>query len=43
VECALTDAQLTTVERLNAVRDIVDQYKALTGKHSLEHRKRADG
>jgi len=32
IELALTDVQLTTQGRLNAVREIVDSYKHLTGK-----------
>ena len=32
IELALTDVQLTTLGRLNAVREIVDSYKHLTGK-----------
>lgn len=40
VEHALTDTQLTTLGRLNAVREILDKYKCLTGKMSLEGRKR---
>ena len=38
VEQALTDTQLTTMGRLNAVRDIVDTYKSLTGKINLQGR-----
>ena len=40
VEGALTDTQLTTLGRLNAVREILDRYKALTGKAQLEGRAR---
>jgi hypothetical protein len=39
VERALTDTQLTTLGRLNAVRDILASYKTLTGKTYLEGRK----
>jgi len=38
VEHALTDTQLTTLGRLNAVRQILDRYKTLTGKAQLEGR-----
>jgi len=38
VEHALTDTQLTTLGRLNAVREILDRYKSLTGKTRLEGR-----
>jgi len=38
VEHALTDTQLTTLGRLNAVREILDRYKTLTGKAQLEGR-----
>ena len=40
VERALTDSQLTTLGRLNAVREILDRYKSLTGKTQLEGRLR---
>jgi len=40
VEHALTDRQLTTLGRLNAVREILDRYKSLTGKTRLEGRAR---
>jgi len=40
VERALTDTQLTTLGRLNAVREILDRYKTLTGKTRLEGRGR---
>jgi len=39
VEEALTDIHLTSLGRLNAVREIVEQYKHLTGKTQLEHRR----
>ena len=35
VESALSDVHLTTLGRLNAVRDVLDRYKQLTGKHEL--------
>ena len=34
VESALSDVHLTTLGRLNAVRDVLDRYKQLTGKHT---------
>ena len=40
VEHALTDTQLTTLGRLNAVREILHRYKTLTGKTQLEGRAR---
>lgn len=39
VEQALTDVQLTSLGRLNAVRGIVDDYKRLTGKAELQDRR----
>ena len=39
IEQALTDIHLTSLGRLNAVREILDQYKHLTGKAQLEQRK----
>ena len=39
VEQALTDVHLTTLGRLNAVRDILEKYKNLTGKTRLQGRK----
>ena len=39
IEQALTDAHLTSLGRLNAVRGIVDEYKQLTGKAQLEGRR----
>jgi len=39
VDHALTDTRLTTLGRLNAVRDILASYKTLTGKTYLEGRK----
>ena len=38
-ERALTDTRLTTLGRLNAVGQILDQYKRLTGKRQLECRR----
>jgi len=38
VEHALTDTQLTTLGRLNAVREILANYKTLTGKTHLQGR-----
>jgi hypothetical protein len=32
IDLALTDAHLTTLGRLNAVREIVENYKRLTGR-----------
>jgi hypothetical protein len=32
IDLALTDAHLTTLGRLNAVREIVENYKHLTGR-----------
>lgn len=39
VEQALTDPRLTTLGRMNAVREIVDRYKSLTGKKELDCRR----
>jgi len=38
IEQVLADTHLTTLGRLNAVQEILDRYKALTGKSSLEER-----
>ncbi len=38
INLALTDPQLTTLGRLNAVREIVDNYKYLTGQAGLDPR-----
>ncbi len=38
IELALTDLHLTSLGRLNAVREIVDEYKRLTGKVQLKSR-----
>ena len=35
IDMALTDMHLTTLGRLNAVREIVESYKHLTGKDRL--------
>lgn len=43
VDHALTDTQLTTLGRLNAVREILDRYKTLTGKTQLQGRVRELG
>ena len=39
IEEALTDVHLTTLGRLNAVSEILDKYKRLTGKVELECRR----
>lgn len=36
IEHALTDVHLTSLGRLNAVREILDEYKHLTGKVQLQ-------
>ena len=38
IEQALTDTHLTSLGRLNAVREILDEYKHLTGKVHLHGR-----
>jgi hypothetical protein len=38
IDLALTDSQLTTLGRLNAVREIVQNYKRLTGQTRLDCR-----
>jgi len=38
IDQALTDVHLTSLGRLNAVRDIVTHYKKLTGKPTLPGR-----
>lgn len=38
IEGALGDMRLTTLGRLNAVREILQKYKCLTGKETLEGR-----
>jgi hypothetical protein len=39
IEQAITDAHLTSLGRLNAVTDILREYKSLTGKMHLKGRK----
>ena len=39
IDEALTDVHLTTMGRLNAVREIVENYKQLTGKAQFNPRK----
>ena len=41
IEVALTDAHLTSLGRLDAVREILEKYKRLTGKTELQARKTA--
>jgi hypothetical protein len=41
VDQALTDRRLTTLGRLNAVLEIMNQYKLVTGKSELVCRQRA--
>jgi hypothetical protein len=36
IDLALTDVHLTTLGRLNAVREIVESYKHLTGRLELD-------
>ena len=38
IEQALTDVNLTSLGRLNAVREVLDDYKLLTGKAQLQGR-----
>ncbi len=38
IDLALTDNHLTTLGRLNAVRDIIQNYKHLTGQEQLDCR-----
>jgi hypothetical protein len=38
IDLALTDMHLTTLGRLDAVREIVESYKHLTGKVQLDRR-----
>jgi hypothetical protein len=38
IDLALTDTHLTTLGRLNAVREIVENYKYLTGRDQLDRR-----
>jgi hypothetical protein len=37
IELALTDIRLTAVDRLNAVQEIVESYKHLTGKDLMQN------
>ena len=39
IDQALSDVHLTTLGRLNAVREILDKYKRLTGKSDLACRR----
>jgi hypothetical protein len=39
VEDALEDPQLTTLGRMNAVKDVLERYKECTGKVSLQCRR----
>ena len=39
VEQALNDPALTTLGRMNAAKEVLDQYKNLTGKQQLQSRK----
>ena len=39
VEQALNDPALTTLGRMNAAREVLAQYKSLTGKQQLQSRK----
>ncbi len=39
IESALKDQRLTTLGRMNAIREIVDRYKRTVGKKQLERRK----
>lgn len=38
IEEALTNVQLTSLDRLKAARQVVERYKALTGKTQLKGR-----
>ncbi len=42
IEQALTDVNLTSLGRLNAVREVLDNYKLLTGKVQLQGRRSAE-
>ena len=42
IEDAMTDLRLTTLGRLNAVTQILANYKRLTGKEQLQRRKKSD-
>jgi hypothetical protein len=39
VEQALNDPALTTLGRMNAAKDVLAQYKSLTGKQQLQSRR----
>lgn len=39
IEHALADRELTTLGRVYAIKDVVEQYKALTGKMEFEVRR----
>jgi hypothetical protein len=39
VELALNDPALTTLGRMNAAKEVLDQYKNLTGKKQLQSRR----
>jgi hypothetical protein len=39
IDLALTDMHLTTLGRLNAVREIVESYKHLTGRIEFDRRR----
>ena len=39
IERASTDPRLTTLGRMNAVKEIIDRYKQLTGKAELRSRR----
>jgi hypothetical protein len=39
IDLALTDMHLTTLGRLNAVREIVENYKHLTGRLEFDRRR----
>ena len=42
IEEAMTDLRLTSLGRLNAVTQILANYKRLTGKQQLQRRKKSD-
>ena len=42
IEEAMTDLRLTSLGRLNAVTQILANYKRLTGKEQLQRRKKSD-
>jgi hypothetical protein len=42
IEEAMTDLRLTSLGRLNAVTQILANYKRLTGKEQLQRRKKND-